>query len=171
MFMKLSLSEAMKRADILRTEIDRHRYAYHVLDQPSISDEAYDALYRELEDIERIYPALIVVESPTQRVGAEPLAGFEKVRHAVAQWSFDDIFDFEELRAWDVKIRKMLMNGGLIRESEMIEYRAEDAHPIRLETPRTKPAPVASSGPTPGLRECRRPYPCLSPPSRKGYGE
>lgn len=125
MFMKLSLSEAMKRADILRTEIDRHRYAYHVLDQPSISDEAYDALYRELEDIERIYPALIVVESPTQRVGAEPLAGFEKVRHAVAQWSFDDIFDFEELRAWDVKIRKMLMNGGLIRESEMIEYCVE----------------------------------------------
>lgn len=125
MSMKLSLSEATKRAEILRTEIDRHRYAYHVLDQPSISDEAYDALYRELEDIERTYPALIVAESPTQRVGAEPLAGFEKVRHAVAQWSFDDVFDFGELRAWDVKIRKMLVNAGQIRESEAIEYCVE----------------------------------------------
>ncbi len=123
--MKLSLSEATKRVEILRTEIDRHRYAYHVIDQPSISDEAYDALYRELEDIERTYPELVVLESPTQRVGAEPLAGFEKVRHEVAQWSFDDIFDFGELQAWDAKIRKMLMNAGLIGESEAIEYCVE----------------------------------------------
>lgn len=123
--MKLSLSEATKRAEILRTEIDRHRYAYHVLDQPSISDEAYDALYRELEDIERMYPALVVTESPTQRVGAEPLSGFEKVRHEVAQWSFDDIFNFSELQAWDAKIRKMLVSAGLIHESEAIEYCAE----------------------------------------------
>lgn len=125
MSMKLSLSEATKRAEILRTEIDRHRYAYHVLDRPDISDEAYDALYRELEDIEQLYPALIIPESPTQRVGAEPLSGFEKVRHAVAQWSFDDIFDFSELRAWDKKLRKMLASEGLVGASEAIEYCVE----------------------------------------------
>lgn len=125
MSMKLSLSEATKRAEILRTEIDRHRYAYYVIDQPSISDEAYDALYHELEEIERLYPSLIIAESPTQRVGAEPLAGFEKVRHEVAQWSFDDIFDFSELRAWDAKVRKLLVNAGLIGTSEAIEYCAE----------------------------------------------
>lgn len=121
----MTLTEAKKRAAVLRTEIDRHRVAYHVFDRPDISDEAYDTLYRELESLEHAFPTLIVLESPTQRVGAEPLDGFEKVRHAVAQWSFDDIFDFEELKRWDEKIRKMLVSGGTIARDDVIEYCCE----------------------------------------------
>ena len=75
----MDLHAAEMRIVALRKEIDRHRVAYHVSDRPEISDEAYDALYTELEALEREYPDLVTPESPTQRVGAEPLAAFEKV--------------------------------------------------------------------------------------------
>lgn len=122
---KITFIEAKKRGEILRAEIDRHRYAYHVLDKPDISDEAYDTLYRELEDIEHEYPELIVPESPTQRVGAEPLPGFEKVQHRVAQWSFDDVFDARELQAWDARVQKLLLQAGLVTAGGAIEYCCE----------------------------------------------
>ena len=122
----MDLYAAEMRIAALRKEIDRHRVAYHVSDRPEISDEAYDALYTELEALEREYPDLVTPESPTQRVGAEPLAAFEKVRHEVAQWSFDDIFDFEELRAWDIKVKKLLVQQGLWTEGESdLEYCCE----------------------------------------------
>ncbi|MBP6889797.1 MAG: NAD-dependent DNA ligase LigA [Candidatus Moranbacteria bacterium] len=114
------------RIRALRAEIDRHRMAYHALDQPEISDEAYDALYNELVVLEQEYPHFVVPESPTQRVGAEPLVAFEKIQHEVAQWSFDDIFDFEELRAWDSKVKKLLTQQGIsLDENENIEYCCE----------------------------------------------
>lgn len=125
MYPNMTFTEAKKRAEALRAEIDRHRVAYHAFDRPEISDEAYDALYRELESLEKSFPELIVPESPTQRVGAEPLDGFEKVRHEVAQWSFDDIFDFEELKRWDEKIRRMLVGSGAIDRDDAIEYCCE----------------------------------------------
>ena len=122
----MDLNEAKIRVEALRKEIDRHRMAYHVLDRPEISDEAYDALYNELALLEQEHPEFIVPESPTQRVGAEPLAAFEKVQHQIAQWSFDDIFDFEELRAWDIKVKKLLMRQGGFSEKEAdIEYCCE----------------------------------------------
>ena len=122
----MDLHAAEMRIEALRKEIDRHRVAYHVSDRPEISDEAYDALYAELEMLEHEYPDLVVPESPTQRVGAEPLAAFEKVRHEVAQWSFDDIFDFKELRAWDTKVKKLLVQHGLWAEGGSdLEYCCE----------------------------------------------
>ena len=122
----MDLHAAEMRIAALRKEIDRHRVAYHVSDRPEISDEAYDALYTELETLEREYPDLVTPESPTQRVGAEPLVAFEKVRHEVAQWSFDDIFDFEELRVWDVKVKKLLARQGVPTEGENdLEYCCE----------------------------------------------
>lgn len=104
----LKPEEAKKRIEKLSEEIDRHRYLYHVLDRPEISDEAYDSLMRELETLERAFPQFVSETSPTMRVGGEPLKAFRKVEHHARQWSFDDVFDLEELKAWDKKVRKLL---------------------------------------------------------------
>jgi DNA ligase (NAD+) len=77
------------------------------LDAPEISDEAYDSLFEELLKLEKEFPEFFSPVSPTQRVGAEPLKGFKKVRHAKQQWSFDDVFDFDELKAWDEKVKRL----------------------------------------------------------------
>ncbi|MDD5397311.1 MAG: NAD-dependent DNA ligase LigA, partial [Candidatus Moranbacteria bacterium] len=99
----MNKDEAKKRIEALRKEIDGHRHAYHVLDAPTISDEAYDSLFEELSALEKQFPEFFSPASPTQRVGAEPLKAFKKVRHAQQQWSFDDIFDFEGLKEWEEK--------------------------------------------------------------------
>jgi DNA ligase (NAD+) len=131
---ELSLEKAKNRIDRLVVEIDRHRHAYHVLDAPEISDEAYDSLMRELEGLERAYPELRSQASPTLRVGGEPLKNFKKVRHASRQWSFDDIFDFEELKSWDKKVKKLLFKNqeslpdrqtGRIKNQENVGYCCE----------------------------------------------
>lgn len=115
---------ALERIKKLTAEIDLHRQRYHVFDQPEISDEAYDSLYRELEALEREFPELKSRNSPTSRVGAEPRTEFQKVKHTVAQWSFDDVFDLSELVEWDAKLRRYLAKetGD---ERETIEYLAE----------------------------------------------
>ncbi len=98
--------DAQQRVAKLRAEIDKHRHAYHVLDAPTISDAAYDTLFAELEALERQHPNLVTPSSPTQRVGDAPLRGFTKVRHAVRQWSFDDVFALDELRAWEERLMR-----------------------------------------------------------------
>ncbi len=115
---------AEERIEKLTREIDSHRYQYHVLDAPSISDEAYDSLYRELETLEREHPELRSPNSPTSRVGDEPRTEFRKVKHATAQWSFDDVFDLAELEAWDAKLRRYL-EKEVGDKRETIEYLAE----------------------------------------------
>ncbi|MFZ2300027.1 MAG: NAD-dependent DNA ligase LigA [Candidatus Moraniibacteriota bacterium] len=114
--------EAKKRIDRLSREIETHRRAYHVFDQPTISDEAYDSLLRELEALEREFPELQSETSPTLRVGGEPLQSFRKVKHAIRQWSFDDVFDVSELKAWDERIKRMLEKEGI---REAVEYVCE----------------------------------------------
>jgi len=114
---------AEKRIRILVKEIDRHRYLYHVLDTPKISDTAYDSLFEELLALEKQFPQFRSKTSPSQRVGAQPLKGFIKVRHAKKQWSFDDIFDFAGLKAWDEKVRRMVEKSEL--SGEPIEYCCE----------------------------------------------
>src|SRR5690606_40918376 len=98
-----------ERAEKLREIINRHNYLYHTLDKPEIPDTAYDALVRELEDIETQYPEIVTPDSPTQRVGGEPIVAFEKVEHVVPQWSFDDAFDEDDIRLFDNRIRKNLV--------------------------------------------------------------
>lgn len=105
--------QAKQRIEKLREEIDRHRHAYHVLDMPTLSDEAYDSLFEELESLEDQYPEYASAESPTQRVGATPLEKFVKVRHEVTQWSYGDVFDLEGLQKWEEKILKMLEKEGV----------------------------------------------------------
>ena len=96
-----------ERVEKLRAAIDSYRYAYHVLDKEEIPIEALDALKHELAELESQYPELQDPASPTQRVAGKPLPGFKKVKHQVAQWSFNDIFSEEEARAFDARVRKV----------------------------------------------------------------
>ena len=116
----LSQEQAKKRIEKLSSEIDIHRKSYHTLDQPTISDEAYDSLMRELEDLERAFPELRSKTSPTLRVGGEPLKAFRKVKHSTRQWSYDDIFDFAELTAWDARVRRMLDKMDIRETAEYV---------------------------------------------------
>ena len=105
--MKVS-ERAKQRAVKLRKLIHYHDYRYHVLDAPEITDEAYDSLLNELTKLEAENPEFVDTDSPTQRVGAKPLDGFQKVRHKVRQWTFEKVFDGEELKDWDARISRML---------------------------------------------------------------
>lgn len=94
-----------RRVDQLRRQIEYHNYRYHVLDEPEISDEAYDALLGELRGLEERYPELITPISPTQRIGAPPSAAFTEVRHRAPMLSLANAFDEDDLRAWDRRVR------------------------------------------------------------------
>ena len=97
-----------KRVKALRDELNRHNYLYFVLDQPEISDAQYDALMRELRQIEEEHPQLITPDSPTQRVGAEPVEGFAEVHHLRLMLSLANAFDDEELMAWHQRVANLL---------------------------------------------------------------
>jgi DNA ligase (NAD+) len=100
--------EALKRLEKLKKAIDKYRYEYHVLDEESISSEALDSLKHELFLIEQKYPDLVTPDSPSQRVAGQPLDKFIKVRHKVPQWSFNDVFDEEEIREFDARTKRFL---------------------------------------------------------------
>lgn len=97
-----------KRIDDLRETVRKHQYLYHVKDAPEISDEAYDSLLRKLIELETKYPQFDSPTSPSKRVGGEPLDAFKKVEHEVRQWSFDNIFNKEELVEWDKKTKRFV---------------------------------------------------------------
>ena len=92
----------------LLEEINRHRHLYYVQDTPEIEDSAYDELEKELFALEEKYPGLIAPDSPSRRVGGVPLPQFKKVRHAVPQWSFNDAFSADEMREFDVRVKRFL---------------------------------------------------------------
>ncbi len=117
------MKEVKDRARKLREILDKHRYLYHVLDKPEISDQAYDSLFKELKNIEAVHPELITYDSPTQRVGDEPLKEFKKVTHTTAQWSFDDVFDIEDLKKWEEKVRNFMKKSGI--EDQKLDYCCE----------------------------------------------
>ncbi|WP_444881646.1 DNA ligase LigA-related protein, partial [Jeotgalibaca porci] len=104
---KLTLLESEERARILRERLNAYGHAYYVLDAPMVSDQEYDKLYHELVAIETEYPELIIQESPTQRVGGQILAGFEKVAHDVPMLSLGNAFNKEDLIAFDERIQKL----------------------------------------------------------------
>ena len=101
-------TQTVERVRKLRQVINHHRYLYHVLDRQEISAEALDSLKRELSELEKQYPELITPDSPTQRVAGAPLPGFKKVKHQVAQWSFNDVFTPAELREFDGRVKRIL---------------------------------------------------------------
>jgi DNA ligase (NAD+) len=107
-----------QRAAALRSQIADHNYRYYVLDDPSVPDAEYDRLFRELRELERVHPELVSQDSPTQRVGGAPAAGFAAVRHEIPMLSLDNALSEEEMRAFDRRVRERL---GLDR----IVYAAE----------------------------------------------
>ena len=99
------------RIEDLREQVRYHNRRYHIEDSPEIPDAEYDALYKELETLESENPELVTPDSPTQRVGAEPLEGFEKVRHAVPMLSLLNARKPEDLHEWDARVRRLLGEG------------------------------------------------------------
>ena len=108
------------RAAKLHTQLHELAYEYYKLDNPSVSDAEYDALFRELQKLEEEYPQLLTAESPTQRVGAPPSQGFEQVTHAVPMLSLANAFSRDELSEFDRRARMRLE-----REEDTISYCAE----------------------------------------------
>jgi DNA ligase (NAD+) len=96
------------RIEGLREQIRYHNRRYHIEDAPEISDAEYDALYAELESMEAEHPELVTPDSPTQRVGGEPLEGFEEVRHTVPMLSLANARKTEDLKEWDARVRRLL---------------------------------------------------------------
>ena len=104
----MTLSEAKVRHSQLVEEIRRHDHAYYVLAQPTIGDQDYDRLYHELIDLETRFPQLITPESPTQRVGGEPLKEFKPVRHLKPMTSLDNTYSQEDLREFVNRVQRLL---------------------------------------------------------------
>ncbi|ATM20013.1 TPA: NAD-dependent DNA ligase LigA [Raoultella ornithinolytica] len=95
----------------LRTTLRHHEYLYHVMDTPEIPDAEYDRLMRELRELEAQHPDLITPDSPTQRVGAAPLASFSQVRHEVPMLSLDNVFDEESFLAFNKRVQDRLKSS------------------------------------------------------------
>jgi len=109
------LSNIQKRINELRKSIRKHDRLYYILNQPEISDREYDALYQELEDLEKKYPQFITPDSPTQRVGGEPLTKFATIAHSKPMLSISNTYSQEELLEFNKRVKKAL-------EGEKVEY-------------------------------------------------
>ena len=106
----------LHRVEELRDLIRYHEYRYYVLDSPEISDTDYDALYRELQELESTHPEWVTPDSPTQRVGGEPLAGFVQVRHGEPMLSLANARDEDELAAWFERTVRLARDEGVAPE-------------------------------------------------------
>ena len=102
------LADAKRRAEELREQLEHHEYQYYVLDQPEIQDAQYDALMRELRELETAHPEMQDAHSPTQRVGGRPREGFVKVPHSSPMLSLDNALNEAELREFDRRVQSLL---------------------------------------------------------------
>ena len=118
-----SVDRVRERAAELRAELEHHGYRYYVLDDPEIGDDAYDALLDELRAIEADHPELVTPDSPTQRIGGEPVSDLVKVRHPQQMLSLANVRSAEELRAWVQRMRNHLAREGI--EEPEFEFVAE----------------------------------------------
>jgi len=121
----LNATEAAQRAAQLRHELDQHNVRYYVQDAPTISDADYDALMRELVQLESSFPELVTPESPTQRVGAAPLSAFDSVEHAVPMLSLGNAFESEDVQAFDRRVSETLRAAGLLGYADSPAYFCE----------------------------------------------
>jgi DNA ligase (NAD+) len=117
--MNAASATVRQRIARLRSEIDHHNHRYHVLDDPEITDAEYDRLLRELRALEEEHPELVVPDSPTQRVGAAPIAEFAAVRHRKPMLSLANAFSREDVEAFDRRVRERL------ETEDVIEYCCE----------------------------------------------
>ena len=102
----MNKAEAKKKIEKLRDEINHHNYKYYVENNPVISDYEFDQLLKKLESLEGRFPDLVTLDSPTQRVGGEPLDGFTTVEHKVAMLSLANTYTYDELREFDERVKK-----------------------------------------------------------------
>lgn len=105
---EMTIDEAAKRAEELRSRLNRWSREYYVEDKPTVEDYVYDQEYAELVAIEEQYPDLITSDSPTQRVGGKVFSGFEKVTHDIPLYSLNDVFSKDELFAFDQRVQKAI---------------------------------------------------------------
>mgnify|MGYP003289927352 FL=1 len=115
----MRFDEASIRAKELRDQLNYHSYKYYVEDNPEIGDYEYDMLQRELAAIEKDFPELITSDSPTQRVGGSAVGMFEPVVHAVPLESLQDAFSFDEVRAFDARIRETFPDAEYVVEPKI----------------------------------------------------
>jgi DNA ligase (NAD+) len=108
----MTKKEVEKRIEQLTELINFHREKYHTEDAPEISDEAYDSLLRELDQLEKDFPEFAKKDSPTQKVGGAVLASFKKVTHKNRQWSYGNIFNNDDLQDWEKKIHRFTEKAG-----------------------------------------------------------
>lgn len=113
------MKSLVEQVEQLREEINRHDILYFVENSPQISDREYDLLVKQLEELEKAHPELITPDSPTQRVGGQPLTGFKTVTHRLPMLSIEKAFSDQDLRDFDTRIRKLL------DRDEEVEYVVE----------------------------------------------
>lgn len=104
-------AEIQQRAEQLRRQVQEASYAYYVLDNPTMPDEVYDRLYRELQDLEIQYPQLITPDSPTQRVGEKPASQFNSVKHNIPLYSLENAFNIDEFSHWQERWQRVFATG------------------------------------------------------------
>ncbi|MCR5150253.1 MAG: NAD-dependent DNA ligase LigA, partial [Clostridiales bacterium] len=112
-------NKAAEEAEKLRQLLNYHSYKYYIEDDPEIEDSEYDALQRKLLAIEQKYPQLITADSPTRRVGGFADNTFSPVTHAVPLESLQDAFSFEEIRAFDKRIKSQFPNAEYVVEPKI----------------------------------------------------
>jgi DNA ligase (NAD+) len=115
--------DPVARAAELRKQLEHHGYRYYVLDDPEVGDDVYDALLDELRTIEAEHPELLTPDSPTQRVGGEPVSDLVKVRHPEPMLSLANARSAEQLQAWIQRMRNHLAREGI--EEPDFEFVAE----------------------------------------------
>ena len=113
------MSSVEQQIDQLRQQLREHNHKYYVLDEPTIPDVEYDRLFQQLKKLEAEHPDLITSDSPTQRVGDKPLDAFQQVQHRIPMLSLDNVFNEDELIAFDRRVRERL------HLEEEIEYVCE----------------------------------------------
>lgn len=118
-------NDAKKRIIILNEQLRYHANLYYTHDTPQISDENYDSLYQELVSLEQAFPHLRLNDSITKKVGSVILDGFEKAQHIFPQWSFDNIFSFNDLQKWEQKIKRLI-------EKKVPEYKEDIQYVVEL---------------------------------------
>ena len=109
------MAGAKERIESLREQLNHHNYLYYVLNKPEITDQEYDRLMRELIELETTHPELASQDSPSQRIGGEPLGAFKTVTHAVRMMSIDNTYDAAAVREFDQRVRTAL-------DGQRIEY-------------------------------------------------
>ena len=105
------MKKIVKEINELKKSINYHNRRYYVLDDPEITDAEYDSLFKQLLDLEHRYPELVTMDSPTQRVGAEPLEAFSEVQHRLPMLSLENGFGDKDIRDFDTRIKKFIKDN------------------------------------------------------------